>query len=115
MRIIHSFLPIFFFFSLTEATANTYTGSTPAGSVIRSFLGISLKDSIDFIRWQLILNGSSYTLDCNYGIGKPNTNGFMEGGMKIKLSGSVFKKEYYYLLQNGDKALKIASINNNLL
>jgi len=39
----------------------------------------------------------------------------MDGGKKIKLSGSMSKKEYYYFLQNGDKVLKIASINNNLL
>jgi len=115
MKIVHGVILILFFFSFEEATAKIYTGSTPAGVVVRTFLGISLKDSIDFIRWQLTLNNSSYTLDCNYGIGKPNTNGFIDGGKKIKLSGSIHKQEYYYVLQNGNKVLKIASINSNLL
>ncbi|HEX5151486.1 MAG TPA: hypothetical protein VFW07_08550 [Parafilimonas sp.] len=115
MRIVHCTLLILFTFSFAKASANTYTGSTPAGVVVRTFLGISLKDSIDFIRWLITLDNSSYMLDCNYGISKPNTNGFIDGGKKIKLSGNVRKKEYYYLLQNGNKVLKIASINNNLL
>jgi hypothetical protein len=115
MRIAYRALLTLFFFSFAGATPDSYTGSTPAGVVVRTFLGISLKDSIDFIRWQLTLNNSSYTLDCNYGIGKPNTNGFIDGGKKIKLSGSIYKQEHYYVLQNGNKVLKIASINSNLL
>lgn len=115
MRVVYCTLLVLFAFSFAEASANTYTGSTPAGAVVRTFLGISLQDSIDFIRWQITLDNSSYTLDCNYGIGKPNTNGFIDGGKNIKLSGNIRKKEYYYLLQNGNKILKIASINNNLL
>lgn len=115
MKIINSFLLLLFFALNVKAEENTYTGSTPADSVIRLFLRIPLKDSIDFIRWQLILDDKHYTLNCNYGISKPNTNGFINGGKKIMLAGAVSKEKNYYRLQNQDKSLKIAEINRNLL
>jgi hypothetical protein len=34
-----------------------------------------------------------YTLNCNYGIGKPNTNGFINGGKKIELTAFAAKKK----------------------
>lgn len=92
-----------------------YTGSTPADVVIRSFLNIPLPDSIDFIRWKLILGDNRYKLQCNYGIGKPNTNGFIKGGRQVELSGKFKKESNYYQLQHHDKTLNIVALNNNLL
>jgi len=115
MKIINSLLFVLLSILNGNAKENTYTGSTPAGFSVRLFLGIPLKDSIDFIRWQLILDDKHYTLNCNYGISKSNTNGFINGGKKIMLSGAVSKEENYYRLQNQNKSLKIAEINRNLL
>lgn len=92
-----------------------FTGSTPAGSSVKIFLGIPPTDSIDFIRWNLALTENSYMLHCNYGIGKPNTNGFINGGITIDLSGTVKKVNNNYLLQNGKQQLKLAGLNTNLL
>ena len=115
MKIISTFLSILLIVSCISGKENTYTGSTPADTVIRSFLGIPLSDSVDFIRWKLVLRNNQYQLQCNYGIGKPNTNGFINGGKKIELIGEVEKGKNYYQFQNGDKTLKFAELNADLL
>jgi hypothetical protein len=92
-----------------------FTGSTPAGPVTREFLGIDLNDSIDFIRWKLTFNDLHYVLECNYGIGKPNTNGFINGGKTVRLEGAVKFEKNYYMLHNKKKILNLAEINNDLL
>jgi hypothetical protein len=115
MKIISSFLSILLIVSCASGKEKTYTGSTPANTVIRSFLGIPLSDSVDFIRWKFILRDNRYQLQCNYGIGKPNTNDFIKGGTKIELSGEWRKENNYYQLQNGTKTLKVAELNANLL
>ena len=113
------FLPLLFI--LISSCSNgseggiIYTGSTPADKVVRNFLGISLTDSIDFIRWKLSLDGDSYTVSCNYGIGKPNTNGFINGGKLVEIKGQLKKEGSYYFLQNNDKKLAMAELNSDLL
>ena len=92
-----------------------YTASTPAAPVVKSFLGIPLGDSIDFIRWKISFSGNRYKLHCNYGIGKPNTNGFINGGSTVDLEGELKKERNVYTLRNGDKILKIAELNADLL
>ncbi|MFT3704992.1 MAG: hypothetical protein QM802_21680 [Agriterribacter sp.] len=92
-----------------------FTGSTPAATVIRSFLGIPLTDSIDFIRWKLTFKNNNYTIQCNYGIGKPNTPGFINGGEKITLSNTWSMDKNIFLLKNGNKMLKIVRINDFLI
>jgi len=93
----------------------TYTASTPAAAVVKSFLGIPLGDSIDFIRWKISFSGDRYKLHCNYGIGKPNTNGFNDGGSTVDLEGDLKKEQYVYTLRNGNKVLKMAELNSDLL
>jgi hypothetical protein len=115
MKISFTFLFFLIIVSCGSGKENTYRGSTPAANVIRSFLGISLSDSIDFIRWKLILRDKQYRLQCNYGIGKPNTNGFINGGKKIELNGGLKKEKIYYQLQHGNKTLKLAELNADLL
>lgn len=99
----------------TGAKENTYTGSTPAGRVIRLFLDIPQADSIDFIRWKLTLNETTYQLACRYGIGKPNTNGFINSGTTVELHGSCRKEKNEVRLQNGLKQLRMAELNADLL
>lgn len=101
--------------SCATADEKTYTASTPAATVIRTFLGIALIDSVDFIRWKLILHDNKYELQTNYGIGKPNTNGFINGGRSILVVGAFTKEKNILLLQNGNKVLKLAQLNDNLL
>jgi hypothetical protein len=93
----------------------TYTASTPAAPVVKSFLGIPLTDSIDFIRWKISFSGNRYKLHCNYGIGKPNTNGFINGGSTVDLEGELKKEQNVYTLRNGNKILKMAELNTDLL
>ena len=115
MKLVNTFLSIFLFVSCANSKETNYTASTPAAPIVRTFLGIPLTDSIDFIRWKLVLTDYKYTLECNYGIGKPNTNGFYNGGKKVELSGPVKKEKTYYILQNGNRSLKLAELNANLL
>lgn len=117
MKSIAIFLSIFLIVSCTSGSGKekTYTASTPAGAVVKKFLGIPLSDSVDFIRWELFIRDNHYHLHYNYGISKPNTNGFINGGVKMELSGEWKKKDNYYLLQNGTKSLLIAELNEDLL
>jgi len=61
------------------------------------------------------MRDNEYSLSCHYGIGKPNTNGFMNGGKKIELKGNLKKVQHYYLLQNAGKTLSVAELNEDLL
>lgn len=111
-------LPLLLLFNIAACAGEkqkSYTGSTPAGNVVRDFLGISLSDSVDFIRWDLAFHDETYSLDCNYGIGKPNTNGFIDGGKTIKLEGPFKKESNYLKLVHENKALNFLEINGNLL
>jgi hypothetical protein len=101
--------------SCANGKERIFTASTPADIVIRSFLGIPQPDSIDFIRWKLVLTDNNYKLHCNYGISKPNTNGFINGGKTIELSGVVAIEKNYYQLKNGSTVLNIIELNDNLL
>jgi len=101
--------------SVASGKEKMFTASTPANTVVRSFLGIALNDSVDFIRWKLVLQDHSYHLQCNYGIGKPNTNGFFDGGKKIEFNGPFIKRGIYYQLQYGKRSLTTVQLNENLL
>jgi hypothetical protein len=115
MKLITFLLLVHLISSCAGGTGKIYTGSTPADAVIRTFLGLPGNDSVDFIRWKLIITENSYQLQCNYGIGKPNTNGFLNGGKKIECSGSLKKENIYYVLQNSNRSLHIAALNEDLL
>ncbi len=115
VKINAALIPLFLIMSCAGAKDKTYIASTPANAVVRSFLGIPLTDSVDFIRWKLTIDNDHYKLHCIYGIGKPNTNGFIGGGKIIGLSGDLKKRNNNYLLQNGTVILKLAELNDNLL
>lgn len=108
-----TFLVLLFISSCARGKEVFYTGSTPAGKVVRSFLGVSLSDSIDFIRWRLTLRDTQYTLECHYGIGKPNTDGFVNDN-NVNLSGNTQWRGIYCYLQNGNKTLTLVSLNSTL-
>src|SRR5215831_18556391 len=116
MRVAFSVLLIMVFVSIVEAKEKTFTGSTPATStIIRKFLGIPMTDSVDFIRWNLVLEDTRYSLRTQFGIGKPNTDGFLNGGTTIELSGELAKDGNYYVLHNRDKILMALELNADIL
>jgi hypothetical protein len=102
-------------FSYCTATTQIFRGSTPANAVVKSFLGIPLTDSIDFIRWRLNIDGEKFSLSCNYGIGKQGTNGFINGGKHVEFSGSTTRENSYFLLRHKNKMLWVIEINPSLL
>lgn len=111
-------LPICILFIFVNSCAHskepaTYTGSTPANAVVKAFLGIPLKDSIDFIRWKLVVNDNRYELQCQYGISKAGTNGFVEKKLAA-FSGAIKKEGNYYHFVNGSREMILLKINANL-
>lgn len=115
MRIVPVCIMLFLLNSCVSGKETIYVASTPAGTVVRSFLGIALTDSVDFIRWRIALTDRNYEIQCNYGVSKPNTNGFINDGRKIELKGKVIKKESQYLLVNGSAAIHITELNRDIL
>lgn len=115
MRTFVFILIAVFLCNCTSGKDRTFIASTPADAAdVRRFLGISLTDSIDFIRWKIVLNDLNYTLSCQYGIGKPNTNGFIEE-KRVTFSGKVARSGNYYSLQQGNRSLKLYELNPNLI
>jgi hypothetical protein len=112
MKIITTLL--FILFTSCVAAKTSYIGSTPANSTIKSFLGIPLSDSVDFIRWEVVNGGDQYAVLCTYGIGKPNTNGFIDP-KKIDIRGKLSKEGNYYRLQHNNKTLLLAALNAHVL
>ncbi|HEY0750638.1 MAG TPA: hypothetical protein VGD26_05760 [Chitinophagaceae bacterium] len=108
-------IAVIFFTSCATAKEKHFTGSTPANAIVKSFLGIPLTDSIDFIRWKLQIDEDHYNLHCNYGIGKPNTDGFINGGRHVNLEGSFIKQGHYYRLHQPGKELGLMELNPDLL
>ena len=115
MKHILFILTACFILSCANGKDRYFTGSTPAGKSIRPFLGIPVSDSIDFIRWKLTINDQMYILSCNYGIGKPNTNGFINGGKTINAKGKVKREGNFIQLLFGSEVLNLFEVNDNLL
>ena len=115
MKFFSTFFALFLFISCAHSKDKSYTASTPAGSMVRTFLGIPLNDSIDFIRWELKINDREFSLKCNYGIGKPNTNGFYDGGKRIEFKGKNTRENNCHHLQNGNKTLNLFELNDDIL
>lgn len=114
MKTIYTLCILVLLGSSLAAKERTYIGSTPADRTVREFLGISLTDSIDFIRWKLALSFTGYTLECQYGISKPNTNGFMDE-KRVAITGTSKKDGIHYHLVNNGKTLKVIEINTSII
>ena len=114
MKFFVILLSVHFWVIATKGTDRIFIGSTPAAADVRNFLQIPLADSIDFIRWKIVLSENSYQLNCNYGIGKPNTNGFINGGKTITLKGTLNREKDVYKLLNGQRPLMMVSLNDDL-
>ena len=114
MKVLLLFLYILFPGKTIDKEIN-YTASTPAGTEVRNFLGISQADSIDFIRWKLkIIDLKEFNLSCSYGIGKANTNGFIDE-KKLQLKGTVNAKDQVITLSSQGKVLSLLFLNDNII
>ncbi len=92
-----------------------FTSSTPAGKTVRNFLGINQGDSIDFIRWKLkIVDNEAFELFCSFGIGKPDTNGFINEH-NIAFKGTVIFNDGVLTLSHKDKILGMLLLNRNII
>lgn len=111
MKIITALL--FILFTSCVNGKAVYIGSTPANNSVKNFLGIPLSDSVDFIRWKLVTHGDQFSLHCDYGIGKPNTNGFIHR-KTIDIKGKVTKDGNYYQLHNNNKTILLAALNAHI-
>ncbi|MDF2188509.1 hypothetical protein [Paraflavitalea sp. CAU 1676] len=100
--------------STASAQTRTFVGSTPAHAVVRTFLGISATDSIDFIRWKLIMHKAEYEISCQYGLSKPNTPGF-SNEQRVQWKGKVTEKDHVYSLTRANTVLHLMAVNDNLL
>jgi hypothetical protein len=100
--------------SCSDGKPTVYIGCTPAHGDVRSFLGIPLKDSVDFIRWRFTINPGQYELNATYGIGKPGTPGFYKD-YHVAFSGKIEKQGHYFLLHKDNKTFWIQEINPNIL
>lgn len=74
----------------SKSSPDIFVGSTPCDSLIRTFLNIPLKDSCDFIKWELSINKDSgiFHMKVNWGESKPNTNWFKKAN-KIEVNGTL--------------------------
>src|SRR5689334_16915436 len=99
---------------LSPFKESEYVGCTPVEFTLRKFFGISLTDSIDFMRWKLKIQDEAYIINVEYGLCKNGTPGF-SNGKQIVLSGKLRNDGFYYYLENQNKTLSILSINSNLL
>ena len=86
--------------SASIPAADSFVGSTPCDSLIKSILQIPSATTCDFIKWELSLQKNSpdtFQLTALYGETQNNTNGFKGGGKKIEINGK-------YVIGNGANA-----------
>lgn len=97
-------------------------GSTPGDEPIKAMLTIPNETKVDFIRWNLILDGKNvFVLDINYGESQPNTLGFKGDGEKKTFRGTFsvsenrnFKKVYHLKSDDLFTEITIAKLNENI-
>ena len=94
-------------------------GSTPGGTEIKTKLGIPSQTSIDFIRWDFELEGTSaFVLKIRFGESQPNTLGFKNGGeiKEFRGSYSINKKKSFeiYTLKSKGLNISLVKLNENL-
>jgi hypothetical protein len=112
-----------------QPTDNTdeivYTGCTPGDQYIKSVFNIPEDVKVDFIRWNLTLKDQKFfILKLVYGVAKPNTLGFINGGKTLTLEGeysvskdvkdNVKRTIYWLKSDNGYSSFEMVKINENL-
>jgi hypothetical protein len=102
-----------------------YIGCTPGDQYIKSVFDIPADNKVDFMRWNLTLkNQKTFLLHLEYGVSRPNTTGFIDGGKLLTLEGEFsvshtiindVKRTIYWLKSNnGFSSFEMVKINDNL-
>lgn len=99
-----------FFFSFVQDSKPfaVYVGSSPCGNIIKPLLGIKDDNECEFTKWSLTLYPqntnapAAVKLVYRYGIGKPNTSGFIDE-KKAEFAG-------HWTIQKGTKAKPEATV-----
>ncbi len=81
-------------YSQTSSTFGFFVGSSPCGNVIRPLLNMPLTAECEFTKWTITLYQDAVTrapttfnISWVYGVGQPNTSGFVGGGTKVEIAG----------------------------
>lgn len=114
MKVCLSLLFSVFVCLVAGAKVRTYVGSTPAHAVVRDFLEISSTDSIDFIRWKMEIDSGKVKLQCQYGLIKPGTPGFLNE-QRVDFESLLTQSGNYYHLKHNNKSISILEVNVNVL
>lgn len=101
---------------------NVYVGSIPGDLIAKKMLAIDASEKVDFIRLRMVFNEGDrkFELGATYGIGKPNTRDFENGGKAMSARGQleiVDKGGYLvYRLFNKETGVEFSLIrlNDNL-
>lgn len=107
--------------------SSVYVASTPCSTGTRPVPGIPPgKTGCELIKWKLRLSGNqTYVLDCNYGMPKQGTRGFINGGTHLHREGKwvaekgapAFPSALIYRLDpdKPSESISIVRLNENLL
>ncbi len=91
IKLLLHFLLAFLFLNSCLAQSGqriTLVASTPVGKELQTVFNIVSTDEYDFMKWVLTLDKQQFSLDLNYGESMPNTTGFINGGKKVKITGT---------------------------
>jgi hypothetical protein len=73
----------------------TFTGSTPCNGLTMQILAIPSETNCEFVKWKLMLSRDPrnqkptfFKLNVTYGISKPSTQGFIDGGKFSVIEGN---------------------------
>lgn len=82
-----------------EMATDLFVGSTPSDSLIMAMLQLPPGTKSTFMKWELHLENRKagngrFEVTVFYGVDKPGTNGFIDGGTRLVLTGN-------YITQNG--------------
>ncbi|KAA2240274.1 copper resistance protein NlpE [Chitinophaga agrisoli] len=78
-----------------SSVLGTFAASTPCSQGTRPLPGMAANTDCEFIKWELTLYQdehtkapTTYQLHATYGLSKPGTTGFIDGGNKIDMQGN---------------------------
>jgi hypothetical protein len=98
---------------------NVLVGSIPGDAIAKYMLAIDQSENVDFIRLRIMLNEGDRRFDLRavYGIGKPNTRDFENGGKTLAIKGDLEMIEsgrhLIYRLVNQEEGVDLSMMRIN--
>lgn len=101
---------------------NILVGSIPGDVIAKRMLAIDSEEKVDFIRLRIAMNEGDrkFELNAEYGIGKPNTRGFENGGKTMSAKGQLEIKDiggylaYRLFNEETDVDLSLMRLNDSI-